>query len=141
MRRWIDNANFILNMIYMAGIFAASLSLFVGGIGVLNIMSASVLERTREIGLRKALGATQQDILRQFLAEAMMISSLGGGMGCLMGLAGMLALEWWSGLDLTVPWFIVSIALVVSIGVGLLSGLYPAQRAAKLPPMHALRYE
>ncbi len=141
MRRWIDNANFILNMIYMTGIFAASLSLFVGGIGVLNIMSTSVLERTREIGLRKALGATQQDILRQFLAEAMMISSLGGGMGCLIGLAGMLALEWWSGLDLTVPWFIVSIAVVVSIGVGLLSGLYPAQRAARLPPMHALRYE
>jgi len=141
MRRWIDNANFILNMIYMTGIFAASLSLFVGGIGVLNIMSTSVLERTREIGLRKALGATQQDILRQFLAEAMMISCLGGMIGCLIGLAGMLALEWWSGLDLTVPWFIVSIALAVSMGVGLLSGLYPAQRAAKLPPMNALRYE
>jgi len=121
----------------------AGLSLLVGGIGIMNIMLVSVTERTREIGLRKAVGATSSQIRLQFLVEAVLQTTIGGALGVLLA-AGML----WA-VSATVPFlntFILSpvtviIALVVSIGVGLAFGVLPADRAAKLDPIDALRYE
>jgi putative ABC transport system permease protein len=119
----------------------AGISLVVGGIGVMNIMLVSVTERTREIGLRKAVGARRGDILYQFLTETLTLSVLGGVIGILAG-AGVAALVNASGLIETV----VSIESVVlafgfSAAVGIFFGLYPANRAAGLKPIEALRYE
>jgi len=107
----------------------------------MNIMLVSVTERTREIGTRKALGANQQIIVLQFLAEAILVSVIGGFMGTIMGLAvgnGM-AVIMSSPAVFPVQWMIL--ALVVSVLVGILSGWYPARQAAKLDPIEALRYE
>lgn len=124
----------------------ASISLFVGGIGIMNIMLVSVTERTREIGLRKALGARRKDIMTQFLIEAIMLTALGGLIGALFGAAlswlGSLAIssliDGWS---FIVPFRAVLLAFGVATGVGLVFGLYPARKASKLDPIEALRYE
>ncbi len=121
----------------------AGISLVVGGIGIMNIMLVTVTERTREIGIRKAIGARRQDILLQFLIESMFLSGLGGALGILIGfgLARVLPL-----LVSTLPTPIIStpsvfMAFGISVGIGLFFGLYPANRAARLRPIEALRYE
>lgn len=120
----------------------AGISLLVGGIGIMNIMLVSVTERTREIGLRKALGARRSDVLLQFLVEAVLLSMLGGAIGLLLGAIGSLAIANVSNvLTPTLAWESVALAVGFSAAVGLFFGIYPATRAAGLNPIDALRYE
>ncbi|OGY18650.1 MAG: hypothetical protein A2900_02660 [Candidatus Chisholmbacteria bacterium RIFCSPLOWO2_01_FULL_50_28] len=117
----------------------AAISLLVGGIGIMNIMLVSVTERTREIGLRKAVGATPKTILFQFLMEAVILSLLGGIIGTLLGvLIGAIANNF---LPVNTPLWAVLVAFGVSAAVGIIFGVYPARRAARLSPIEALRYE
>jgi putative ABC transport system permease protein len=123
----------------LAGI--AGISLLVGGIGIMNIMLVSVTERTREIGVRKALGATRKAILLQFLMEALVLCTLGGALGILFGFGASQAMSRFGGLDAVVAMEAVYAALGFSVAIGLFFGIWPAQRAAKLDPIDALRYE
>jgi len=116
-------------------------SLVVGGIGIMNIMLVSVTERTREIGLRKALGARRRDILGQFLVEAVVLTSIGGALGILLALAFAWLIGAFSPVQAIVTPAAVAVAALISVGVGLLFGLYPARRAAYLQPIAALRAE
>jgi putative ABC transport system permease protein len=126
--------NFVLGAI-------ASISLIVGGIGIMNIMLASILERIREIGVRRAMGATQRDILYQFLAEAVLISMAGGIAGILLGCAFSIAIERVAGITSIVSGVSVMLAFGVSCTVGLAFGIVPAHRAARQDPITCLRYE
>ncbi len=117
----------------------ASISLVVGGIGIMNIMLVTVTERTREIGIRKALGATQQHILIQFLMEAMMIAGVGSMIGLALGFAGGIGAEKWFQISVEYSLWSVVLALAVAAGVGILSGIYPAHKAAGMNPIEALR--
>jgi putative ABC transport system permease protein len=119
----------------------ASISLLVGGIGIMNIMLASILERTREIGLRRAVGARQADVVRQFVVEAVMISFVGGSFGVVFGFAMSRAIAWLAGWSTIVTVSSIILAFVVSISVGLVFGIYPAVKAARLDPVEAIRYE
>jgi len=119
----------------------AAISLLVGGIGVMNIMLVSVTERTREIGLRKALGATPGDLLRQFLVEAATLSIIGGLLGVGAGLLAGVLIPRFTGIGVTISLAPVVIAVAVAAGVGLIFGVYPAARAARLAPIDALRSE
>ncbi len=119
----------------------ASISLLVGGIGIMNIMLASILERTREIGLRRSLGARRSDIVRQFVIEATMISFAGGTIGVFLGIVISRSIAWFAGWSTVVTLGSIALAFLVSITVGLLSGIYPATKAARLDPVEALRYE
>ncbi len=125
----------------------AAISLVVGGVGIMNIMLVSVTERTREIGLRKAIGATEKDVLTQFLLEATILTSVGGVVGIALGalfsllisfaLSGILGLDW----KFSFPMFAAFLGLAVSAIIGLVFGLYPAWQASKKSPIEALRYE
>jgi putative ABC transport system permease protein len=119
----------------------ASISLLVGGIGIMNIMLASVLERTREIGIRRAVGATQGDIVRQFLVETVMIAVAGGIIGLLFGVGLSRVIAWLAGWSTIVTFTSIVLAFAVSVAVGLVFGVYPARRAARLDPVEALHYE
>ncbi len=119
----------------------AVVSLMVGGIGIMNIMLVSVTERTREIGVRKALGATRRDILLQFLVEALVLCLVGGFIGIALGWAGAVALSAFAGWNTFVSPGNVGVAFAFSAVVGLVFGLWPARRAAYLTPIEALRYE
>ena len=119
----------------------ASISLLVGGIGIMNIMLASVMERTREIGVRRAVGATKRDIVRQFLIETMIITISGGFAGTVVGVLLSQLVAYFAGWSTIVTASSVVIASIVSVTVGIIFGLYPAVRAARLDPIYALRYE
>lgn len=119
----------------------ASISLLVGGIVVMNIMLVSVTERTREIGIRKALGARRHDILIQFLVESATLALVGGIIGVLLGASIALAVSSLSPLPASIKWWAVTLGLAVSTSVGLFFGIYPATKAANLDPIEALRYE
>jgi putative ABC transport system permease protein len=123
----------------LAGI--AGVSLLVGGIGIMNIMLVSVTERTREIGVRKALGATRTNILFQFMVESLVLCFLGGVLGVLVGWGGATLLADLAGWQTFVSMQAVIVALIFSAGIGLFFGIWPAQRAAKLDPIVCLRYE
>ena len=123
----------------LAGI--AGVSLVVGGIGIMNIMLVTVTERTREIGIRKALGATRFDILTQFLAESVVLCVLGGLLGMLLGIGAARALASLAGWQTYVTPDALLLAFAFSAGIGVLFGLWPARRAASLDPIAALRYE
>ena len=135
-RGFIDN---ILSLVAVVVIPVTSISLVVGGIVIMNIMLVSVTERTREIGIRKALGATQRDLMLQVLSESVLMSLVGGAMGVALGAMLALALGKIFSLTLriTVPY--VTLSIFVSSAVGIISGWYPASRAAKLDPITALR--
>jgi putative ABC transport system permease protein len=119
----------------------ASVSLLVGGIGIMNIMLVSVTERTREIGVRMAVGATEQDVQNQFLSEALVLSMLGGSVGVLLGIGGSVMVSNMLHWPTQVPIQAVIIAVLFSAGVGVFFGYYPARKAAHLDPIEALRYE
>ena len=119
----------------------ASISLLVGGIGIMNIMLASVMERTREIGVRRAVGATRWDIIRQFLIETTLITVSGGFAGTIVGILLSRLVAYFAGWSTIITVSSVVVACVVSVTVGIVFGLYPAVRAAKLDPVYALHYE
>ena len=141
----------------------AAISLLVGGIGIMNIMLATVTERTREIGIRRALGARQRDIIEQFLTETIVLAGSGGLIGILLGLATPLAFQGIKGIvqnfildgasevsqmgkmftemEPKIAWWSLPVAFGISVGIGIIFGIYPAQAAAKLDPIEALRHE
>ncbi len=121
--------------------FVAAISLVVGGIGIMNIMLVSVTERTREIGIRLAIGATADDILTQFLIESIVLSALGGIVGIMLGLIISWTVSQVMDIAFIVDSLTISVALVVSMGIGILFGFIPARKAAEKNPIEALRYE
>jgi putative ABC transport system permease protein len=123
----------------LAGV--AAISLLVGGIGIMNIMLVSVTERTREIGVRLAVGARARDILTQFLVEAMALSAVGGVAGVVLGLLGAAGLTRAVNVPFVMPTFAIPIAFGVSVAVGVVFGVVPARKAARLNPLAALRFE
>jgi putative ABC transport system permease protein len=125
----------------MVMVAIASISLLVGGIGIMNIMLASVMERTREIGVRRAIGATRRAIIRQFLIETTLITVTGGFAGTIVGIALSQLVAYFAGWSTIVTFTSVAVACLVSVTIGIVFGLYPAVRAAKLDPVHALHYE
>jgi putative ABC transport system permease protein len=125
----------------MVMVAIASISLLVGGIGIMNIMLASVMERTREIGVRRAIGARKRDVIRQFLIETTIISLAGGVMGVVVGVGLSQLIGYLAGWSTIVTTTSIVLAFVVSVAIGLIFGLYPAARAASLDPVKALHYE
>jgi len=141
MEQQLQSANKVMSIITMIISAIAGISLLVGGIGVMNIMLVSVTERTREIGIRMAIGAKRQDIMVQFLIEALVLSLMGGIIGVILGLGGGAIVCLIAKIPFTVSVSIVLLAFAFSSIVGIFFGLYPANRAAKLDPIEALRYE
>ena len=131
----------VISTITVFIVFVAAISLLVGGIGVMNIMLVSVTERTREIGIRKALGARTRSILAQFLFESAIITLLGGIIGIILGALGAMAVCAAMDMQASISVETVIIASLFSSGVGIFFGIYPAKRAAKLSPIEALRHE
>jgi putative ABC transport system permease protein len=137
----IDQFHSIMSMVYIATVVLSSIGLLIGGVGVMNIMLVSVTERTREIGVRKAIGARRGDITWQFLLEAMALTGTGGVIALLLvnGLVFLVRVGLqWPG---SVPAWAAITGIVVSVSVGLIFGVWPAMKAAKLDPVEALRYE
>jgi putative ABC transport system permease protein len=140
--KFIEQFDSITAMVGLIAIAISSLGLLVGGIGVMNIMLVSVTERTKEIGVRKALGARRKDIVRQFLFEAMTLTFLGGILGVLLAVGiSRLVMLFIPSLPASIPGWAVISGLTVSIGVGLVFGVWPARKASRLDPIECLRYE
>jgi putative ABC transport system permease protein len=142
----LDTINKIGTILNILLAFLAAISLVVGGVGIMNIMLVSVSERTKEIGLRKSLGATNENILRQFLIESAVITAIGGVVGIIFGVVVSLLVslgiqQQISSWPFTISWSAILIALVVSTATGIGFGLYPARQAASKSPIEALRYE
>lgn len=137
----LDTFNKLTGVFFLVMIVLSAVALLVGGIGVMAIMMVSVTDRTKEIGVRKAMGATRLDILLQFLVEAAMLTCIGGLIGVLIGLGfGRLATAAMH-VEATTPVFYTLVAVAVSVGIGIVFGIIPANRAARLDPIQALRYE
>jgi putative ABC transport system permease protein len=126
---------------FLALVVISSIALMVGGIGVMAIMMISVTERTREIGVRKALGARRREILWQFMIEAVFLTSVGGVIGIVFGSSIGLLVHWASGFPVSLPWWSFALGIGFSAGVGIFFGLFPAVKASRLDPIEALRYE
>src|SRR5215212_8007383 len=137
----LDTFNKITGVFFLVMIVLSSVGLMVGGIGVMAIMMVSVTNRTREIGVRKAVGATQREILLQFLVEASTLTGLGGVIGIIVGLALGRLITTFMNIDAGVPITLTLVAVSVSVGIGIVFGMIPARRAARLDPIEALRYE
>ena len=140
--KFIEQFDSITAMVGLIAIAISSLGLLVGGIGVMNIMLVSVTERTKEIGVRKALGARRKDIVRQFLFEAMTLTFLGGILGVVLAVGiSQIVMFFVPALPAAIPTWAVVSGLTVSVGVGLLFGVWPARKASRLDPIECLRYE
>ena len=137
----LDTFNKITGVFFLVMIVLSSVGLMVGGIGVMAIMMVSVTNRTREIGVRKALGATHRAILLQFLVESATLTGIGGALGIIIGLILGRAVTTLMNIDAGVPILLTIIAVTVSVGIGVVFGILPARRAARLDPIEALRYE
>jgi len=135
----LDTVNSTTNTLSMALAGIAGISLFVGGIGIMNIMIVSVNERTREIGIRKAIGAKKIDILTQFMIESIVLSGLGGIIGVGIGVGGSWIVGKYSPLKISISWNMVLISFVFSLIIGVIFGMMPANKAARLRPIYALR--
>jgi len=141
MKAWIETAERILGVITSVGMVGALVALVVGGMGILGVMTTAVVERTREIGLRKAVGARRRDILAQFLAEAAVIGLLGGLAGLALGLVALVGARLWTGFWFLPGFWQVGLAVAVALLTALAAGTLPARRAAALPPAEALRHD
>ncbi len=138
----VEQFHSVTSMVALVMVILSSIGLLVGGIGVMNIMLVSVTERTREIGVRKALGARRSDIILQFLTEAVVLTGLGGLIGMTFGYSMSLACRLvFPSLPTVVPVWAAVLGVVVSVGIGLFFGIWPANKAARLDPVDALRYE
>lgn len=135
----LSTVNQIFNIVNAILVAIGSISLVVGGIGIMNIMYATVTERTKEVGIRRAVGATEADILKQFLTESVLLSLFGGLLGLILAALIVYAIRIF--FPASINLFSVVVTLVVSSGIGIFFGVFPARRAAKLPPIEAIRYE
>jgi putative ABC transport system permease protein len=131
----------IAGTIRVGALFVSAIALLAAGVGIMNVMLVSVTERTREIGVRKAIGARRRDIVRQFLLEAIVLSEVGGLAGIMFGVLGGNGIALWMGIATVFPWFWTATGLIVCSAVGIGFGAYPAFKAASLHPIDALRYE
>jgi len=138
---FLDLWNKISGLIFILMFAVASVGLIVGGIGVMNIMLVSVTERTREIGVRKAIGAKRGNILSQFLIEAVTLSAVGGVIGVLFGSGLSLLMRYGLKMPAVLSFFWIAAALIMCALIGIVFGVYPAWKAARLDPVEALRYE
>ena len=140
--RFKEQFDSITAMVGLIAIAISGIGLLVGGIGVMNIMLVSVTERTREIGVRKAIGATRRDIVSQFLFEAMTLTGVGGVLGILLAIAvSYIIIEFYPSLPAAIPLWAVITGFTVSVTIGLVFGVWPARKAACLDPIESLRYE
>ncbi|KKR11386.1 MAG: Efflux ABC transporter, permease protein [Candidatus Woesebacteria bacterium GW2011_GWA1_39_21] len=135
----LSTVNQIFSIVNSILVAIGSISLLVGGIGIMNIMYATVTERTKEVGIRRAVGATQKDILNQFLAESILLSLMGGVLGLLFSTLIVFIIRFF--FPAAINLFSVIVTLVISSAIGIFFGVFPARRAAKLPPIEAIRYE
>jgi putative ABC transport system permease protein len=138
---WADQINTFIHDARMSGGLIAGISLLVGGIGIMNIMLVSVTERTKEIGLRQAVGAKTKDILAQFLVEAVTLSVAGGAIGIVLGVAASLLISYFAHWSTLLGVGSIALAFFFSALVGVSFGYYPARKAAYMDPIDALHYE